>query len=453
LGKIERNLTEGSVVRGLVLFALPFMLSNLIQTLYNIVDMFIVGRYCGPIGIAGVNVGGQVTLLITNVVVGLSVGATVIIAQYLGSRNRQAIKKTISTFLIFLFIAAVIVTFLMLISANLILHLIKTPVEAYSESYNYLNVTVIGTIFIFGYNALSAIMRGLGDSKTPLYFVGISCVINIILDLILVGILKMQAMGAGIATVISQGISMFLCIFYLKKRDFIFDFKLSSMKFYKEYFIKLMKVGIPTAIQNVATNISFLVITALVNILGVTASAAVGVVSKINGFAILPMIAIGSSISAMVAQNMGAGEIKRAKKTLYTGIGLGLIFALPIFIFVQVFPNEIIKIFSDDAEMIKDGIVYLTTFSIDYFFAAFTFSLAGFITGCGHTTFASLNGILSTLGFRVPMSTFFGISMGLGLFGIAIGGPLSSICAIIMSVCFILSGKWKNNNVIKKQVK
>jgi putative MATE family efflux protein len=360
---IEKNLTEGSVAKQLILFALPFMLSNLIQTLYNVTDMLIVGIYSGTVGISGVNIGGQVTFILTNIIIGLAVGGTVVIGQYLGAGDRKGMRETISTLLTFLLVAGIAFTVIMLILSDKVLNLLQTPKESYQQARNYLDVTLMGTIFIFGYNAFAAILRGLGDSKRPLIFVTIACLTNIFLDLLFVGVYGMEARGAAIATVISQAFSMILCIIYLKRSDFEFDFKLSSFKFYKERFAMLMKIGIPISIQNVIVNFSFLVLTTIANSMGVNASAAVGIVGKYNGFAILPAIAVGSSVSAMVAQNMGAGETERAKKTFYTGFTLAFSVTFVAFIFTQMFPEKILSLFDNNPETIAAGVEYIRTFS------------------------------------------------------------------------------------------
>ncbi len=317
--KLERDLTKGSVVKQLIMFALPFMLSNLIQSFYNVADMYIVGKFCGPAGISAVNIGGQVTFLMTNLVVGLCVGGTVIVAQYLGNDRRKEVVECIGTLLVSLLGAAVVITVVMLFISTQILNLIQTPEESFAQAREYLDITIMGTLFIFGYNALSAIMRGMGDSRRPLYFVTIACALNIVLDYILVGGFGMEAKGAAIATVFSQGVSMALCVIYLKTHDFVFDFKLKSFRFYPHHFKVLMKVGVPTSIQNVISNFSFLVLTTIANQFGVAASAGLAVVGKYNGFAIMPTVAVGSSISAMAAQNIGAGQLDRAKKNAAYG--------------------------------------------------------------------------------------------------------------------------------------
>ncbi|NLV35929.1 MAG: MATE family efflux transporter [Clostridiaceae bacterium] len=448
-GSIERNLTEGNVVKLLIQFALPFMLSNMIQSLYSVADMLIVGNYSGTAAISGVNIGGQVTFILTNIIVGMTVGGTVIIGQYLGSGDRKGVKDTISTLLTSLLIAGIAITIIMLIISDKILWLLQTPEESYQQARDYLDITLLGTVFIFGYNAFSAILRGFGDSKRPLIFVSIACAINVVLDLLLVGVFGMAAKGAAIATVISQAISLILCIITLIKSDFIFDFKLSSFKFIKKHFITIMRVGIPISIQNVIVNFSFLVLTTVANSMGVNASAAVGIVGKYNGFAILPAIAVGSSVSAMVAQNMGAGAIERAKKTFYTGFALAFSITFTVFIITQVFPEQILSFFDDDPNTISAGVEYIRTFSFDYLIVPLTFCLNGLITGSGHTIISSICGILSSIGFRVPIAILFGLVMQKGLWGLGLAAPIASLASGLILLIYYTTGKWKKNMVIK----
>ena len=215
MAKFENDLVKGNVAKQLFLFALPILISNLIQTLYSVADMIIVGQFAGAASMSGVNIGGQVTFLITNMVFGLSVGATVLIGQYLGANNRKAIEKTIGTLFTSLFVLAIVLTIAMLILQKPLLRLIKTPEESFDEASRYFFVTTLGNIFIFAYNALSAVMRGLGDSKNPLVFVGVACITNIVLDYIFVAVFNTGATGAAIATVISQAVSVILCVIIL----------------------------------------------------------------------------------------------------------------------------------------------------------------------------------------------------------------------------------------------
>lgn len=449
---IEKNLTEGNVAKQLLKFALPFMLSNLIQTLYNVADMLIVGNFTGSAGISGVNIGGQVTFIITNIVVGLSVGGTIVIAQYLGSGDRKSMNESIRTLITFLLFTAVVITISMMLLSNPILRLMQTPQESYGQARDYLNITLTGTIFIFGYNVFSAILRGLGDSKRPLIFVSIACVINIFLDLLFVGGFGMEAAGAALATVISQAVSMISCIVYLKRTDFEFDFKLTSFRFYKERFYMLLRLGIPISVQNVITNMSFLVLTTIANGMGVSESAAIGIVGKYNGFAILPAIAVGSSVSAMVAQNIGAGMANRAKRTFHAGLAIAFSISLAVFIITRLFPEHILALFGNDPAMIAAGVDYIGTFSFDYIIVPATFCLHGLITGSGHTIVASIGSAMASLGFRIPLAILFGLVLDMGMRGLGIAAPAASLCAALVLFTYYISGKWQTSTVVTSRL-
>ncbi len=444
MAKFEKNLSEGNVVKQLILFSLPVLISNIIQSLYATVDMLVVGQFANEAAMSGVNIGGQVSFIITNMVFGLSVGATVLIGQYKGADNRQGIHEVIATLLTSLAVLAIFMTVVMIAFAEPILRVIQTPIESFAEAKSYLIISMLGTVFIFGYNALSALMRGLGDSKNPLIFVAIACVTNIFLDLLFVAKFKTGAAGAAWATIISQAISMILCIIYLAKNNFIFDFSIDSFKAFSKKQLKLiLKVGIPTSIQNVASGLSFLFLTTLVNSMGVMASAAVGAVGKLNGFAILPGVAMSTSVSAMSAQNIGAGEYKRASHTMYTGIAVATGISVVIFLLVGTFPELFMRMFGDNPEFIKCGVDYIKTFKYDYLIAPVFFCFNGLFIGSGHTTFSLINGVLSSILFRIPASFIFGIALKHGLAGVGLGAPVASVAALALCTIFYTTGKWK----------
>lgn len=443
----QKNLAKGNVARQLITFAIPFVISNIIQTLYSVADMVIVGQFNGTASMSGVNIGGQVTMLMLNVAIGISTGGTIMIAQSVGAEKTKKLQSIIGTLLTTLMIAALALTALMLIFKDPILTLIRTPKESFREASIYLMVTALGTVFIFGYNALSAIMRGMGDSKTPLYFVAIACAVNIVLDLILVGVFGQGAFGAALATVISQAISMILCVLYLRKRKFIFDFNLKSFRIDLQQFENILKLGIPLTIQNLISNLSFLFMTALVNNMGVTASAAVGAVGKYNGFAILPAIAMNAAVSAMVAQNIGAKREDRAIKTMLTGMGLAYIISIPIFILTTLFPQEVLRLFASDPELIAVGVPYLRVFSFDYLLVPVAFCLIGFSIGAGHTTFSLFCNIMSAIVIRIPMAYLLSETAGLGLKGVGLAVPLASAATILLGLWFFFSGRWKRRTV------
>ncbi|MDR2404574.1 MAG: MATE family efflux transporter [Spirochaetaceae bacterium] len=452
--KIENNLSRGRVFTGLLLFALPFLASNIVQSLYNVADMLIVGNFAGTdgtISMSGVNIGGQVTFILTNIIIGLCMGATVLIGQYIGADNRRGLERVTATIITLLIVAALIITVLMLFFKGSVLRLIRTPEESYVESDRYLTVTVIGVVFIFGYNALSAILRGMGNSKQPFYFVLIACIINIVLDIVFVAVFHWDAFGAALATVISQALSMFLCIGYMVRNGFQFDFKLSSFRIYKDQLALIFKIGLPTCIQNGVTSVSFLFITAIVNIIGgVSASAAVGAVGKFNSFAFMPTLAISASISAMAAQNIGANRLDRAVQACRIGTIFSVILTYLFFILIQIFPANILALFGHDPVMIRDGVTYLRSFSYDFLVIPFIFCINGLFIGGGHTMFSLINSLLSSVLLRVPVCYFFGIVLEQGLFGVGLGAPVASAGTLLVTVAYLISGKWKRNAVLQR---
>lgn len=441
------NLSEGNLLRNIIRFSLPFLVSNIVQSFYNVADMLIVGNFCGAAAMSGVNIGGQVTFILTNIIFGLCTGATVLIAQYIGARQEKKITSTIATLLTTLLIAAAFFTVVMFVFKKQVLTFIQTPAESFKDADEYLAVTLTGIVFIFGYNALSAILRGMGDSKRPFYYVLIACITNVVLDYIFVAFFNMGAYGAAVATVISQALSMILCVIDMVRSKFYFDFKPRSFRIDKEQLRLILKIGLPSSVQNGVTSFSFLFITALVNTFGVAASAAVGAVGKFNSFAIMPAIAMGASVSTISAQNIGAGKWDRAIQTAKIGVGIALSISVFVFALVQLFPETILRAFADDADMIQKGMTYLRYFSFDYLIVPFVFCINGLYTGAGHTLFSLVTSLLSSIALRVPVSYIFGISMGMGLSGVGLGAPAASFGSLILIVLFGMSGKWRTNVV------
>ena len=448
MDRIENDLSKGNVLSKLVLFALPFLASNLIQSLYNVADMLIVGRFCGTESMSGVHIGGQITIIFTHSIMGLCVGGTVLIGQYIGAKNQEAQRKTTVTLITLLVILSIVITAVMIFMRNPVLRLVRTPRESFPEAERYLIVTLTGIIFIFGYNALSAILRGMGNSKQPLYYVAVACVTNIFLDLLLVAVLKWAAFGAALATVISQAICVLLCIRFLVKNNFQFDFKLRSFRIYKEQLRLILKIGLPTLIQNSISSISFTSISAIVNVVGgVTASAGVGAAAKFNSFAFMPIQAMSSSVSIMSAQNYGARKIDRAVSGCRIGIIISVCVSYPLFILVMTSPASVLRIFGSDPQMIQDGVTYIRSFAFEYLLVPFMFCINGFLIGGGHTIFTFVNTIMAAVLLRVPVCYFFGITLGWGLKGVGMGAPSSSVGALIVITIYLLTGRWKHNIV------
>lgn len=447
--KFKKDLTTGNVWSQLIIFAIPFFVSNLIQSIYSVADMIILGTFCGENSISAVSTSSQVIVIVTNIAMGLSTGGTVMIGQYLGAKQEDKINKSISTLLVTLFTLAVSITAILLFFTTPILNLMNTPIEAYKEAKDYLIICLLGLIFVYGYNALSAIMRGLGDSKTPLKFISIASVTNIALDFLFVGYFEKGAAGAALATIIAQALSVILCIIYLKNHNFVFDFKISSFKFDKSCFKVLLGVGMPSAIQLVATNFSFLILTSLINdIGGVTAGAAAGIVNKFNGFAILPSVAITSSVSAMISQNMGAKKYQRVKQATRYGLILSCCLCAIVFTIVHIFPDEIFMLFGAEKHLIYVGKVYLFAFSFEYVFLPFITGFNAVFTGTGNGWITMVNDITSAFLVRIPLALFLGFSLDMGIKGIGYSIPAATCLGAIMALGFYLSGIWKKNKVV-----
>ena len=442
------NLTQGNLVKKLVVFAIPFLLANFIQALYGAVDMAIVGWWGSASGISAVSTGSQVIQLLTSLISGLTMGGTILIAQYFGAGKQGDVKESIGTTLTLFGLAAVVLTVIMLFANHGILVLLQTPAEAMEQAEDYVMICSLGILFIFAYNAISAILRGLGDSKSPLLFIAAACVTNILLDLLLVGVFHMGAAGAAIATVISQAVSVLLSVLLLIRKKFVFDFKWKSFRIQKSKAAKIFRLGLPVSFQETLVSISFLMISAIVNSLGVVTSAAVGIVGKFEGFAMLPATAFCAAISSMVAQNMGANGHGRALKAQKVGIGFSFACSLVFFAWAQIAPESILYLFKAEPAVAAAGAEYIRSFSIDFIMVAFAFCMNGFCNGCGGTTFTMVNSLLSTMLVRVPLALLFSMLMPESLFGIGLAAPLATLLSIVIGFFYIRSGRWKKHNLI-----
>ena len=446
--KFEKNLTQGNVMRQLFVFSLPFLASNFLQAMYNAADTLIVSWFNEASTVSGVANGGQITLLVTNFAIGFTVGGTVLIGQYFGAQKREELSKTIGTLFSILFILAIILSISVITFSGPILRLIRIPDEAFVEARRYLIICMSGTVFIFGYNAVAAVLRGMGDSKNPLFFVLISGVTNVILDIIFVGPCRLGAMGAAIATVMAQALSLMLSIIYLNKTGFVFEFKLKNFKVDLSKLKLLLKVGLPSSIQSLVVGFSFLLMMMLVNGFGVEASAAMGIVGKFNGFAILPALAMSSSVSSMVAQNLGAGKIDRAKKTMRSGI----ILSLPIGIFFAALsffaPEALMSIFTTHTLVIARGVEYIRYFCLDYILVSIAFCITGLLMGAGMTKFTMINSMVNSLLLRIPLAYLFGITLHMGLTGIGLAAPVATVGMTIIAFTYYKTERWARQKLV-----
>ena len=399
----NQSLTQGNIVKNVILFSIPFLLANLIQALYGAVDLMVIGWYCPPESVAAVSTGTQVTQIITSMISGLTLGGTVLVGKYAGMNRPDDIKDTIATNLTIFGIAGILLTFLLLAFVSPVLTALKTPAASFSQAKEYVSVCACGVFFICGYNAISAILRGYGDSKSPLLFVAISGCLNLAGDIVLVKYLDMGVSGTALATIASQGISMFLAMFYLNRRNFIFQFRLSNFKISKPKALELAYVGIPISLQECMVRFSFLYLTSVTNRLGVSAAAAVGIASKYDVFAMLPATSAASALTAVVAQNYGAGKYKRMNQALAVAIFFALPFSAAFFLWAQINPASMIGIFSNDPAIIAAGIPFFKTCSFDYLCVLFVFTLNGYLNGRSKTMFTMVSCCFGALALRMPL--------------------------------------------------
>lgn len=444
---MEKDLTKGSIYKALRDFSIPFLIANLLQAVYGAVDLAVVGAFTDTAGLSAVSIGTQVMQIVNGLILGITMGGTILTGQFYGAGKKEETQKTVEAVLSSGLVFSLIITAMMFIFTNPLLKLLKTPEAAFIDARNYVLVASAGVIFIFGYNAVSAILRGLGDSKHPLYFIGIACVLNVILDLVFVGKIGMRAEGAALATIISQGLSMVLALIFINSGKTEFKFRLRSLRANSEKIKTLVSLGFPISLQEVLLWGSFLVIVAIANFMGVAESAAVGIVAKVETFAMLPPMALSYALTALTAQNMGAKEVERAKTALKASIGFSIAISVIFILWAQIAPETIIKLFQADQPVIEVGSEYLRTFSIDFFAVSFKFNLNGFLNGCGCTTFTMINGIFASVFVRVPLAYLLAITLSCGMTGLGLAAPIASLVSIICSLIFIKTGTWKEKSL------
>lgn len=442
----KNDLTEGSILKTLVSFAVPFLLANVLQSLYGAVDLFVVGKYCGAESVAAVSTGTQVTQIITSLISGLTLGSTIVIGKYTGQKDYKQVTRTIGTTLTVFFFVAVALTAMMLIFEAPLLTLLKTPDESFGLTMEYVATCAWGIVFICGYNAISSILRGYGDSARPMIFVGISCLINVILDFVFVKYFHLNVRGTALATIISQAVSMMIAIVYLKKGQFLFDFKPSSFKITGRLAKELAIVGIPISFQEMMVRISFLYLMAVMNSCGVYAASIVGISSKYDVFAMLSATSMANALAAITAQNMGAGKMERARKSLWYGLAFALSVSLVFWAWAQINPQSMIRVFSTDENVIAAGIPFFKSCSYDYILVAIVFCLNGYLNGRQKTVWTMVSCSAGALLLRIPMVYFFGRNFAdnLGMLG-KIAPIVSGIMACYTLIYVLYEGRNQRN--------
>lgn len=433
----ERNqFTEGKIVPKLIKFALPVLLAMCVQSLYGAVDLLIVGQFGVPADVSAVSIGGQMMMMVTMMLSGLAMGTTILLGQAIGRGEKKLCGNIIGTSIVLFFIIAVGITVVMEALVVVFTKMLDTPIESFDKTIAYTRICGGGTVLVAAYNLLGSIFRGMGDSKTPLIAVVIASVVNILGDLLFVAVFNMAAAGAALATVIAQGISVVLCVLIVKRKGLPFEFSKNNIHLDTKLMKRILGIGLPIALQDALVSISFLIINGITNGLGVIASAGVGVAGKICNFVMLAPSAFAQSLSAFVAQNIGAGKKQRARQSMLCGMIASLIIGT-IMAYVSFFHGDILSaIFSKDGEVVLAAADYLKAYAIDTFMVCFLFCFIGYFNGCGRTTFVMIQGLIGALVVRVPASFIMANLENVTLFKIGLATPISTVAQMICCVIY-----------------
>lgn len=441
--QVTNNLTKGSVFGNIIRFSLPFFLSYFLQTLYGLADLFITGQYNGADTITAVSVGSQVMHMLTVIIVGLAMGSTVTIGRYVGGNDLKKVSRTIGNTIILFGLLSLVLMTVLLLGTDGIVRLLSTPDESVAETKKYLIICFAGIPFIVAYNIISSVFRGLGDSKSPMYFIAVACVINILIDYIFIGLFNMGASGAAFGTVISQFFSVIFALITIKYKKIEFGVTKKDLKPDMQVMAGILKIGMPVAVQDGLIQVSFIIITIIANNRGVTVAAAVGIVEKIISFLFLVPSSMLSTISAIAAQNSGAGLHGRAKQTLMYGIliaaGLGLFFAV-VFQFIA---TPVMGLFTDEEQVIIMGSQYLKAYVIDCFVAGIHFCFSGYFCAYGRSMISFIHNLISILVIRVLGAYLASQYYPDTLYPMGLAAPAGSLLSAVICIAafFIITKK------------
>lgn len=440
----NNDFTSGAILSKLLKFMLPVLFSMFLQSLYGAVDLLIVGQFASTADVAAVSTGSQIITTLTNLIVSFSMGITVAVGQRIGQKRLNEAAQTIGTGIVMFAIIGVIFTIASIPGASGLASLMQAPAEAFTLTTSYIQICGAGFVVIAAYNLLGSIFRGLGDAKTPLIAVGIACIFNIIGDLVFVAVFHLGASGAALATVFAQLLSVIISFLLIRRARLPFAFHKNMVRLQKNFVSLIARIGTPIALQEFLVGISFLVLLAIVNQLGVTASAGVGVAQKVCGFIMLVPVSFMQSMTAFVAQNHGAGLLHRAQKALKTGIVVSFAFGVVMFL-ITFFRGDILaSVFSQDADTIQAAWDYLKAYAIDCLNTCFLFCFIGYFNGIEKTTFVMIQGLCGAFLVRIPFAFLMQNIGNNSLFLIGMAIPCSTVLQIIM--CFVAYYRFKSKN-------
>ena len=451
---LSKDFTQGNIPKQLFWFTLPFMASNALQVLYSTVDMVVVGKYVGTAGLSAVSMSSLILNFATMVCLGFSNGGQVMISQAIGSGKRQTLNNIIGTLFSMIMIFTVVLSAVFLFGRNLFLDLMNVPDESRSMALDYLIICSSGLIFTAGYNMVSAVLRGMGDSKWPFLFIGIASVINLVLDVVFTGYMGMGVAGVAWATITGQGVSFLFSLWYLfrNKEAFGFDFQKSSFVIHKKYASMILSQGMPMAIQSGCINLSMLFVNSIINNVGVVASATFGVGVRIDDIVNKISQGIQHAAMPMISQNIGAGNRKRAVNVVYNAWIFSVAFTVLCMILYIFFGKQMFMLFSDDPLVHEMSDTFIR--AILWMFPAFAVmrGSGAFIQGIGHAKLCMVLAMLDGVVLRIGLSWMFGIAFGWGFYGFVLGYGLAPYGYAIPSMIYFLSGKWKKRATLAEKM-
>lgn len=430
--RTQSDFTEGKILGPLLKFSLPVLFAMLLQAMYGAADLLIVGQFGAAADVSAVSTGSQIMQTITSVITGLSMGTTILLGQKIGQKKPEEAGNVIGAGVCIFAVLALFLTAAMTLFAGPFCAAMQAPAEAFDKTVDYVRICSAGAVFIVAYNVLGSIFRGMGDSKTPLLAVFIACICNILGDLLFVAVFHMAAAGAALATVLAQALSVVLCVLVVRRRGLPFPFSRKNLRFHRQVIFKTLKLGFPIALQDALVSISFLAIIAIVNSLGVIPSAGVGVAEKLCMFIMLVPSSFMQSLSAFVAQNIGANRNDRAVRAMVCGMLASLLIGVAM-AFLAFFHGDFLSgLFARDPQVIAASADYLRAYAVDTLLVSFLFCFSGYFNGCGKTTFVIAQGIAGAFLVRIPVSFLMSRIQPVSLFLVGLATPCSTVVQILL---------------------
>lgn len=430
--RTQSDFTEGKILGPLLKFSLPVLFAMLLQAMYGAADLLIVGQFGAAADVSAVSTGSQIMQTITSVITGLSMGTTILLGQKIGQKKPEEAGNVIGAGVCIFAVLALFLTAAMTLFAGPFCAAMQAPAEAFDKTVDYVRICSAGAVFIVAYNVLGSIFRGMGDSKTPLLAVFIACICNILGDLLFVAVFHMAAAGAALATVLAQALSVVLRVLVVRRRGLPFPFSRKNLRFHRQVIFKTLKLGFPIALQDALVSISFLAIIAIVNSLGVIPSAGVGVAEKLCMFIMLVPSSFMQSLSAFVAQNIGANRNDRAVRAMVCGMLASLLIGVAM-AFLAFFHGDFLSgLFARDPQVIAASADYLRAYAVDTLLVSFLFCFSGYFNGCGKTTFVMAQGIAGAFLVRIPVSFLMSRIQPVSLFLVGLATPCSTVVQILL---------------------